>query len=409
MTLNERIMELRRRRAAAAELATAVALRAEKEDRALNAAEQAEYDAALGEATKLEQRESLLMTLPPSVPSGEPQAGRSAPAVIAKRGDNEAQALAAFFRGDLNAAAGLLQTDERGNRSLEVPLPRYERRADGVINVGTGADGGFAVPTGFAGQIAARKAEMMLAPQLGLRQVPGKGTTVNFPFENSTEPVLSTVAEQDDGLSNTYPRRKVVLGNKAFTLVKKPVKLHVTEETLEDEDANLMAYISDWLGRQMALTHNGMLVTEILTNGTALAPFASATAIAAGELENLVYDNSVAYYLDDGGSPAWIMRPATFGAIAKLTGSSRFYVNAEMGNRSLLGYRVAWSNQAPAIGTTNKSVIFGDMYQVGWREGDSVSFLVDPYSVDGVTVIKASFRACYGVLQPAAVGYATHA
>ena len=35
-------------------------------------------------------------------------------------------------------------------------------------------------------------------------------------------------------------------------------------------------------------------------------------------------------------------------------------------------------------------------------------FIMDPYTVDGLVILKYSFRAVYGVLQAGAIGYGVH-
>jgi len=60
----------------------------------------------------------------------------------------------------------------------------------------------------------------------------------------------------------------------------------------------------------MATTHNGLLLTEVATNGTLLKTFASATAIAAGEPEDVVFNDTLGYYLDDNGSVGWFSNPS---------------------------------------------------------------------------------------------------
>jgi hypothetical protein len=76
-----------------------------------------------------------------------------------KRGDDEVKALAYFIRtGDKGAMKASNDTD---------------------MNVGDAADGGNSVPTGHFQNIIARRDESMLARQLGVTLIPGKGTTVN--------------------------------------------------------------------------------------------------------------------------------------------------------------------------------------------------------------------------------------
>jgi HK97 family phage major capsid protein len=289
---------------------------------------------------------------------------------------------------------------------------QLERRAvDSTMNITTDADGGFGVPTGLAPKIAMRMNEKWLTPVLGCQKILGKGTTVNHVYENADPAVLATTSEQADDLStNDYERDAMVLANKAFTLVKKTKKLNLTEELLEDEDVEIMDAISTWIGKNMALTHNTMLMAEVASNGTAFKTFASATVIAAGEPEDVVFNDTLGYYLDDGANASWVMRPSTLGEVASLTGNARLYAETPGGSfaKELLGYPVHYSNTAGLTAASAKSVYFGDWFNVGFRLGQTIKLITDPYSEDGVVVLKYSFRTVYGVLQAGAIGYGAH-
>lgn len=386
---------------------------AEAEGRDFTSDEQARYDALIQEADQLLKRAERLETFGGLEAT---LATRQAPAVNRHPlGDSEIRAVAAYVRtGDRGAVRELMAEPEAGEGSpvVEIKLPRRSemRAVDSTMNITTAADGGSAVPTGFAGMIARRRNEIRLSDKLGVRLVPGKGTTVNFPYENADPVVLAATSEQSDAHGNNYERDTPVLGNKAFTLAKKTKKVELTEELLDDEDVNLLDFLADWMGRNIAKTHNALLLTEVAANGTALKTFAAAAAIAAGEPEDIVFNDALGYYLDDGGSVAWVMRNPTFGDIASITGNPRLYAQTPGGafEHELLGYPVHLSSQAAAIGASAKSVYFGNWFEVGMREDPALRILRDPYSVDGLVILKYSFRAVYGVLQAAAIGYGVH-
>lgn len=336
------------------------------------------------------------------------------------RGDNEVTAMAHFVRtGDPASVSHLLERDETGvNRvTLQVPTA-YEWRngysaavVDSTMNITTAADGGNLVPTGFVNRVAMRKNEMMLAEKIGCQRIPGKGSTVNHPYEAADPEELATTSEQDDAHAQNYERDAGNTGLKAFTLVKKTRKIELTEELLEDNDINLMGYIGDRMGRQIAGTHNTLLITEAAANGTALKTYASATAIAAGEPEDIVFNDTLAYYLeDDGGSIGWITRPSTFGNVASLTGNPRLYAQTPGGSfqKELLGYPLYYSNKVAATAASAKDLYFGNWYFMGYREAPAIRFIMDPYTVDGLVILKYSFRAVYGALQAGALGYGVH-
>lgn len=386
---------------------------AEKENRDFSPEEQADYNKIMDEVQSLEnrlKRQESFPTQPPKNGGGAPNINRL------PLGDNEDRAFAHFFKtgddGGIRSLRAEADEETRGQRAYEVHVPTgMEMRATvDVLAVADATGGGPAVPTGFVQRIAARRNEIRLAERLGVQNIPGVGTTVNHAYENADPSVFAATAEQIDALSNTYEADRPTLATKAFTLAKKTKKLELTEEVLADEDANLMGFVADHIGRAIGLTHNSLLVTEVAANGTSLKTFASATAIAAGEPEDLVYHDTLGFYLDDTGSVAWVTRPTTFGAIKSITGNSRLYDAQAPGSqlRLLLEYPVHYSNYATAIAASAKSLYFGNWFYVGMRESPALSFIRDPYTTDGIVYLKYSFRTCYGVLIAGAIGYGKH-
>lgn len=331
------------------------------------------------------------------------------------RGDSEANAWKAYVQnGDRSGLRHLLREGDEGGRPqivLDVPSQRQtrmmleQRVTDSTMNITTAGDGANLVPTTLVGQIAMRKNERMLAERLGCRRVPGVGTTVNYPYENADPDVFATTSEQSDAHGNNYERGAFTTALRVFTLVKYTRKVELTEEMLEDTGVDLMSYIADKIGREIALTHNGLLVANVEALGTKLKDFNSNSAIAAGELEAIIGNDALGFYLEDASDVHWLMRSTTHWAINAVTADARFYAGQLEG---LLGHDVVYSTKVDAIGAAGKSVIFGDWNYMGYREAPELRFIQDPYSVDGIVVLKYSFRACYGLLQAGAIGYGLH-
>jgi HK97 family phage major capsid protein len=407
--------ELRQERAELIKKLGELVGKAETENRAFSDDEQTQYDEILAQADELEKRAQRLEQVEGLSGGLQGILGqRQAPAHNrGELGDNENHALAAFVRrGDMGGVTEL-RTVEDGTMGLQLSIPsRYQmaeqRVNDTIINITTAADGGDLVPTGFVNKVAARLGEVRLAERLGVQRIPGSGTTVNHPYENADPVAFTDTAEQDDAHAQTYTRDAPVFGLKAFTLAKETKKLELTEEELQDEDANLMGFIADWIGRAMGITHNAKLFTEVAANGSTLKTWASATAIADGEPEDVIYGDTIGYYLDDGGSIAWAMRPSTYGNIKSISGNARKYGDFSEGRRTLLEYPVFYSNQVAATAASAKDLYFGNWYNVGMREAPALTLLRDPYTVDGIVILKYSFRLVYGVLVAGAVGYGVH-
>lgn len=286
------------------------------------------------------------------------------------------------------------------------PMAAAELRAynNTDMNVTTAADGEVAVPVGMVQDIVARRDEMALWSKLGVRRVPGKGTTVNYPIDNEADVLFTSVSE-----SGTVNQDAPALTEKAFTLVKYGKYITLTWEILRDEDANLLAFLGDWIARGWAATHNSLLVTEVLANGTAGLTLDAAAAIGASEVPELV--GKVLPEYQDGSQ--WLMHPTTWAYLAGLTGNNFQFAqtpSADIMGKQLFGYGVNPTSYMTALGASVKSMVFGNFNFLGMREGTSMTTLRDPYSVatSGQVRLHYWFDAVYGVLQAEAIQYATH-
>ena len=343
----------------------------------------AQFDAAMAEVERLDADIARGEKLQQAEVRAAQQM-EAPPVLKIKRGDTEERAICHYIR--------------TGDRS------GLEARAsnDTDMNIGTAADGGDAVPTGHYQGIIAKRDATMLAPRLGVMRIPGKGTTVNVPYDNGTANAFVSTAE-----ATNFDRDAPVLAKKAFTLVKYTKKIQLSYELLQDEDSRLMTFLNDYVGRALALTHNTLLITEALAAGTSVA-LASVTAASAGDPQTLVYTLKQAYA--DGAQ--FVMKGATFAALMKLTGDGFQYAETPGGGRgySLWGYPVQRDENLEAIASGKKTVLFGNFNYMGLYEAPSMTFLRDPYSSadTGQVNLFYYFRADYGVLLPEAILYGQH-
>jgi len=282
-------------------------------------------------------------------------------------------------------------------------------KADQDMLAGTDAQGGNAVPEGHFNNIISRRDEMMLAEQLGVRDIPGQGTTVDVPIDDNTSEEFTQTAEaaQND-------RDTPTISNVAMTLDKYTKRVPLTNELMQDEASRLMSFIEDYVGRGQAKTHNDLLVTEVETNGTTFTTFSGTDSIAFGEPEDILADDDLGFYLDDSESVSWVTRNSTLWSIKSLTGNDRQYDRGlfnEGTGKELLGYPVRCSNKVQQPGTTNKPLLFGNFNYVGKREEPGFTVLRDPYSraEEGIVQLHYYFRTVYKVLQSEAVGYGQNA
>jgi HK97 family phage major capsid protein len=365
------------------------------EERDLSEEEQTEYDELKGLVETLQARIARMEEVEELVEESErslgtrTQPGRKAPAFNkTKGGDSEERAWAHWLRTG----------DDGGIKELRASN-------DTDMNIGTQADGGYAVPTGHYQGIIARRDEDLLAPKLGVMNIPGKGTTVNVTVDAEADGEFVATTEAND-----FDRDAPALGTVAMTLVLYSKTLQLSYQLLEDEDSRLLAFLSEWVGRGMARTHNSLLLTEARANGTAALSLDAAASIGDAEIPELVYKLPGEYA--DGA--AWVIKRATEGLIRGAQGDPFLYVpnpaGTDRGRPEIWGYPVYNSEYASGVQASAKSLLFGNFRYVGLREAPGLTFLRDPYSLarKGQVQFHYYFRAVYKVLQAEAIVYATH-
>lgn len=278
------------------------------------------------------------------------------------------------------------------------------------MNIGTAADGGVLDPTTLYQKVVARRSEMSLIEKLGCQKIPGKGTTVDVPYDNEADGEFVSTGE---GVA--FDQDTPALAKAQMTLVKYSKYITLSSELLEDEDTSLMDFLMNWVARGQAKTINSLLVNEAAATGTSFKTAASATAIAAGEPDALALNDTVSDYLDDSGSVAWVTRASTYAAIKAITGSARLYGDGNDGapglGRNLLGFPAHFSNKVALPTAGLKPAFFGNWNYMGYREGPGFTMLRDPYSAAGTGQVKLwmYFRIVFKQLQAGAIGYLTMA
>ncbi len=299
-------------------------------------------------------------------------------------GDNEERAFAHWLRtGD----GGGLQQEQRASNATD-------------MNIGTAADGQYL-------GVIARRDEMALTPRIGVRSFVGKGTSIYVPVDNEADGEFVVTTEANEFDLDAPATDRVTLTKLMYT---KQVK--ISYQLLQDEDSNLLEFLTDFVGRGLAKTHNSLLITEALANGTASLTLDGASAITAAEIPELVYKQAGEY----AEGSVWIMKRATEGYIRGLASSSIFLFNPNpagddrSGQPEIWGFPVYNTEKMAAIGGTYKSLLFGNFAYMGMYEDPGMTMVRDPYSLayTGQVRLLYHFRVDYGVLQAEAIHYATH-
>jgi HK97 family phage major capsid protein len=380
----------------------AILEKADAENRAMSAEEEAEYTASeetvkaltadIARRETLEARQVELDSVPPrrnSAPIGAPNFNRQT-----RLGDDELKATAFYIKhGDASAMKGL---------PVEQNTDFMAGSNNTDMNIGTNADGGYLVPTSHFQGIVAKKNESALYGPLGVTPYNGyPGTTLNVPVAGGSNVFVST-AESTGAVDIDAP----VFDTAALTLVHFTKSLELTNDLREMEDSQLMTFLTGWVGRALALTHNSALVTEALASGTSVA-LAAQSAVSAGDVETMAYALAAEY----ADSAAFVMTRATLGKLRKLTGDPFLYQATPQGiaPNQLGGYPVFPSSFVAAVGSGNKSIVFGDFEYMGMRE-IPLTFLYDPYSKANTSRVMLHYRTSlvYKVTNADAILYGKH-
>jgi HK97 family phage major capsid protein len=268
---------------------------------------------------------------------------------------------------------------------------------------GTPANGGYAVPTGMYNQIIGKLREDALYPKIGVRQIPGKGLTVNVPIEGAKDGAFVLTGE-----GATTDRDSPVLGQAALTLAKYTKRIELSWELIQDEDAQMMNFLATFVGQGMAKTLNTLLVTEAVTNGT--LGVAWGNPIVAANIPALIYALPQGY--EDNAT--WVLNKSVEGLIRGFTGNYFQFIPTPadgpgaLSRRELFGYPLYNSATMATSAASAKAALFGNFSYMGMRLAPDITYLNDPYSgaITGQLRQHYWFRTCFKVLQAEAILYA---
>ena len=264
---------------------------------------------------------------------------------------------------------------------------------------GTNASGGFTVPVTLANFIVeSMKAHgPMYSSELFSVINDTTGNTFNIPTNDDT---TKTAEAHTEGTQPTDDGGKdAVFGQKslgAFAFNTEWVRWSAELNT--DSVLNMESFLGRLLGQRMARIANSKLTTGsgssdvegIVTNSAVGNTAASATAINADEIIDLVHSVDPAYRV---GNAAFMMNDSTLAAIRKLKDGDGNYL-WQMGNyqagvpQNLLGYNVVINQDMDSIATAKKTVLFGDMSQ----------YYVRKVGQPAIYVARERFAPDFGIL-----------
>lgn len=255
-------------------------------------------------------------------------------------------------------------------------------------NVGTPADGGYAVPNEwYQGIMEVRKARNIMR-QLATVVTSNSGT-FRVPKE-STNGVAAWYQESD-----SIVVAQEQLSYCDFTAWKVGRIIKATAELLRDmTTTDAAAYFMRKLAESMGITEETAFVAGnntyqpngIFSAATTGVTAAASTAFTADELINLFHSVTAPYR--DSPSAAWLMSDATALLVRKLKDGNQQYLwqtGLQGGQPTLLlGKPVYTTSYAPAATAGLDAVLFGDLkgYWIVDRAGVNIKMLYELYAVN---------------------------
>ena len=362
------VKEMQEKRSKLLSDARALLDRAEKEGRDLTSEESRQFDSIMKEADALAQAIERRAQLEQ----------RDAVKIVGVAGDAPAKPQEVEYR---SAFLRYLRFDKP-------TLSPDELRA---LGEGSGAQGGYIVPTSMAQQIVTKLHEANFTRRLGT--VIQTTSTTTIPVEDAVA-AASWTAEAGAIAETTATFSQKQLGAYKLTCLFK-----VSEELLQDSAFDLEGYLA---GRIAGAFADAEISAFINGDGTGKpsgivgaagvgVTAASATAIAADELISLYYSIAQQYRQN----AVWVMHPTTASAVRKLKDTTNNYLwqpgLAAGQPETLLGLPLYTTVAMPDIGMGKRSVLLANFsyYWIGDRGQRQMQRLSELFAANGQVGVRA--------------------
>ena len=293
-----------------------------------------------------------------------------------------------------------------------------EMRGTATQVVGTDSLGGYTVPEDFSNALDI--ATLFKGDVEGLSQVinTSGGATLPYPKVDDTSVTGSILAEATAMAVSDQTFGVLNLG--AYNYTSGIVK--VSHQLLQDSAFNLDAYLAESLGNRIARAQNAHYTTGtgssqpqgFITGGTSGVTAASATAVTAQEVLELIHSVDKSYR--NSASFAVMANDNSVAALRKLgIGSSNDYPIFTPGlNGSpdrIFGTPIYVNNDMADIATGSKSIAAGDFSKFVVRNAGGIQMLRlnERYADELEVAFLAYKRSDAGVLNSAAIKYITQA
>lgn len=383
--MSDMVKRLRERRQQVWEQAKALADKAADENRAFDASEQGEWDAHNDELDKLDQRIKSAIDTEQRAKDADEAFNRLAgkPAELRGNGgapdDQATSELRSFLRGEPGSPRVYVVKPD-GNQPLELRT---------LSKLTTGA-GGNLVPVTFYNRLMAHMIEVS-----GVLQ---SGATVLNTSGGEQIQVPKTTAHSSAAL--TAEAAQITASDPAFSQAplgayKYATLIQVSRELLDDAGVDLEGYLAMQAGRALGnalgadlITGNGsskptgilqsttLGVTGPTGQGGGFGPTSATVNQGADMMIDLFYSVIAPYR--NSRSAAWLVKDSTMAVLRKIkdtTGNYLFQPALTLGAPDMFNGKPIYTDPfMPAIATSGKAVVFGDMSQYFVRLAGGLRF-----------------------------------
>ena len=265
--------------------------------------------------------------------------------------------------------------------------------------------GGYTIPEGWTGELDWAKQFIGEVESVSRVFSTATGNILPIPKVNDT---ATDAALQTEGSATTVA--DMTFGNTDLSAYTYSTLVKVSKQLLQDEEVNLIGYLTELLGQRIARATNAALTTGdgsskpngIITAATVGKTAASATAITHEELIDLYYSVDPAYRM--GNSCYYMMNDAVHSAVRKLGLTAAENFNpisfSEDGTMFILGKEVKINqDMASAITTGQKTILFGDFSGYAVRVAGGINVLrMDERYADELNVGFIAYKRVDGDL-----------
>jgi len=263
-------------------------------------------------------------------------------------------------------------------------VPEYAKKASSGQNEGTGADGGYAVPTEYYNQIIGTLGNYGFVRK--------NATTIKMGSNSMRVPTLSsgvTVSWESEGTASAYT--KAALSYATLTARKLKALVPITEELMDDNNVNIEQWLVDVVGWRISEEEDRVGLVGSTGDGDAFNGILNtATVVVTMDSGDTTFAKINADYLSDmiAGldmkylpGAQFILSPYVLGLIRKLKDDNSNYIWMPPGLNTpgtVWGYPYTVHDQMPgssSSGAATKFLIFGNPKHVlfGDRQDYTIS------------------------------------